>query len=92
MLDGDFAAFQEKIEKLDIVFEGLAVTCPNLRGEVLSFAWQGSLRLNGEEISLAGYKHYENPHCMADFPCTQMEIHHGEYLLRLDFSSPSPAE
>jgi hypothetical protein len=91
-LDGDFATFQEKIEKLDIVFEGLAVTCPNLRGEVLSFAWQGPVLLNGEEIPLAAYKHYENPYCTADFPCTQMEIRQGEYLLRLDFSSPSSAE
>ena len=89
-LDGDFVTFQEKIGKLDIVFEGLTVTCPNLRGEVLSFAWQGPLLLNGEELPLAGYRHYENPYCMAEFPCPQMEIRQGEYLLRLDFSSPPP--
>jgi hypothetical protein len=84
-LDGDFQTFQEKVLALDVVFEELAVRCGTLRGETLAFGWQGPLLRNGEEQPITGFKHYENPYCIADLPATQMEIRYGDQLMRLDF-------
>lgn len=82
--DGDFSAFQEKVLALGVTFEGLSVHCTTLRGETLSFAWEGPLLRNGQEQPLAGFKHYENPYCVADLPTTQMEIRSQDYMLRLN--------
>ncbi len=85
-LDGSFAEFQDKILALDVAFEDLAVRCATLRGETLAFGWEGPLLRNGEEQPLTGFKHYENPYCVADLPAEQMEIHYGEEGLRLSFA------
>jgi hypothetical protein len=85
-LDGSFAEFQERVLGLEVTFEGLAVRCATLRGETLAFGWEGPLQVDGREQSLAGFKHYENPYCVADWPATQMEIRFRDQLLRLDFS------
>ncbi|MDP2858715.1 MAG: hypothetical protein Q8P50_12155, partial [Bacillota bacterium] len=87
-LDGGFVAFQEKVLALGVTFDGLSVSCDTLRGETLSFGWEGALVRNGQEQPLAGFKHYENPYCVADLPANQMQVRSGDYLLRLDFSLP----
>jgi hypothetical protein len=85
VLDGDFNTFQEKVLGLTVKFEEQSVDCTTLRGEALSFGWQGPFLRNGQEQSLSEFMHYENPYTLAKYPCTQMEIQHGEDLLRLDF-------
>jgi hypothetical protein len=85
-LDGEFGAFQDKVLALDITLEDLALRCHTLRGEVLSFGWQGPFMRDGQEQPLAGFKHYENPYTVADLPCTRLDIQYGQDLLRLDFS------
>jgi hypothetical protein len=84
-LDGDFETFQEKVLALDVAFEGLSVRCATLRGETLAFGWQGPLLRNGEEQSITGFKHYENPYCVAELPAEQIEIRYGDQLMRLNF-------
>ena len=84
--DGTFEAFQEKVLALDVHFEESGVRCSTLRGEALSFAWEGPLLVNGKEQPITGFGHYENPYCVADVPADQMDIHYGDYLLRLDFT------
>jgi len=71
-----------------VTFDGLSVSCDTLRGETLSFGWEGALVRNGQEQPLAGFKHYENPYCVADLPANPMQVRSGDYLLRLDFSLP----
>ena len=84
-LDGDFETFQRKVLALGVAFDGLSASCETLRGETLSFAWEGSLLRNGQTQPLAGFKHYENPYCIADLPCPEMVVRSGDYLLRLQF-------
>ncbi|MBN1312603.1 MAG: hypothetical protein JXB30_14400 [Anaerolineae bacterium] len=83
-LDGTFSDFQEKVLALDITFEDLSVQCATLRGDTLAFGWEGPLLLNGREQSITGFKHYENPYCVADLSATQMDISFGDQLMRLN--------
>ncbi len=73
---------------MDLTFEGLSVHWSTLRGETLSFGWEGPLLRNGQEQPLAGFKHYENPYCVADLPARQIEVRSQDYLLRLDLTAP----
>ena len=82
-LDGDFAAFQDKILALDVAFDELSVRCATLRGETLAFGWEGPLMRNGQEEPITGFKHYDNPYCVADLPASQMEIRYGDQAMRL---------
>jgi hypothetical protein len=87
--DGDFGAFQEKVVALDVAFDGLSIHCNTLRGEALSFSWEGPLLCNEQELPLTGFKHYENPYCVAELPAVQLEVRSQDYLLRLDFGDIS---
>ena len=84
--DGSFRDFQERILQLRPRFDGLSVTLPTLRGETLSFGWQGPLRVNGQEQPITGFRHYDNPYCAADLGAPCMDIRHGEEVLRLHLS------
>jgi hypothetical protein len=84
-LDGDFAAFQQKVLALSVVFDDLTVRCPTLRGETLEFGWEGPLRRNGEEQPIAGFPHYDNPYCVAELPARQLDIRFGDQILQLSF-------
>jgi hypothetical protein len=86
-LDGDFEAFQEKVLALEVTFEELSVRCGTLRGETLAFGWRGPLLHNGKEQPITGFKHYENPYCVAELPAAQIDIRYGEQLMRLNFEA-----
>jgi len=83
--DGSFAGFQEKVLALEPQFEGLSVRLPTLRGQGLAFGWEGPLTVDGDEQPITGFKHYDNPYCVAELPTTLMEIRRGGDLLRLNF-------
>jgi hypothetical protein len=85
-LDGDFGTFQDKTLALDVNFGELSVRCATLRGETLAFGWEGPLMRNDQVESIAGFKHYDNPYCVADLPASQMEIRYGEQAMRLSFA------
>jgi hypothetical protein len=86
-LDGDFAQFQDKILGLDVSFGDLSVRCNTLRGETLAFGWQGPLMRNDKEQPITGFKHYDNPYCVADLPASQMVVRHGGQAMRLNFAA-----
>jgi hypothetical protein len=88
-LDGDFAAFQEKILALEINFNDDMVHCKTLRGETLAFGWSGPLLCDGKEVPLSGFPHYNHPFGTAEMPCNSMEIRFNEDLLKLDFTGLS---
>jgi hypothetical protein len=85
-LDGDFVAFQEKTLALDVNFGELSVRCTTLRGETLAFGWEGALMRNNQVEPINGFKHYDNPYCVADLPASQMEIRYGDQAMRLNFA------
>ncbi len=86
-LDGDFSAFQDKILALAVTFEGLSMRCATLRGETLAFGWKGPLLRNGQVEPITGFKHYDNPYCVADLPASQMDVRYGDLTMRLKFAS-----
>jgi hypothetical protein len=83
--DGDCLDFQKKVHALDVEFDGTAVRCTTHRGERLSFGWEEPLLVNGKEQALSGFKHYENPYCVAELPASQIEIRTDHYLMKLTF-------
>jgi hypothetical protein len=94
-LDGDgfaslttgFKSFQEKILALDVKYNGLNVRCNTLRGETLEFGWQGDFKRNGQVEPITGFKHYDNPYCVAELNSSQLEVRFGEQALRLNFAT-----
>jgi hypothetical protein len=84
-LDGDFASFQKKILELEITHLDRSVRFNTLRGETLSFGWQGPFLRNDQEQPLAGFDHYENPFVVSEYPSRQLEIRFGETALVLKF-------
>lgn len=87
-LDGSFNAFQLNILALALAVqhENLSVRCDTLRGETLEFGWQGEFKRNGQPEPLSGFKHYDNPYCVADFPASQMDVRYGDTTMRLKFA------
>jgi hypothetical protein len=83
--DGSFEDFQKKVLALEVDLQDLGVSCTTLRGETLSFGWEGPLTVNGQEQPLSGYAHYDNPYCRAEWPASAIEIQYGDYMLRLHF-------
>jgi hypothetical protein len=90
-VDGAFVAFQEQILGLPVSFEGNTVRCKTLRGDTLSFGWEGAFTVNDAALPSDGFRHVENMYTTADLPCHEMEIHYGGQGLRLDFTLPDSA-
>jgi len=86
-LDGDFSSFQKKILALDLEYSGASVRFSTLRGEGLSFGWQGPFLRDDRDQPLSGFEHYENPYVASGYPSRQLEIRYGESVLRLEFGS-----
>ena len=84
--DGTFAQFQDAILALDVTFEGLAVRLTSLRGETMSFGWQGPLEINGEPQAITGFRHHESLYGVADLPAEEMVVMFGEQALRLSLA------
>jgi hypothetical protein len=84
-LDGNYAQFKDRILAMKVEFDDQSVKLHSLRGDDLAFGWQGPLLLNGKEQPITGFKHYENPYCVADQGASQMEIHFGQDGVRLKF-------
>ncbi len=85
--DGDFAAFQAKVQALPITYGDLSVRWETLRGDTLALDWTGPFFRNGEPLSLAVENAVENPYCVAGIPTDAMEIRYGDVAMRLDFGT-----
>jgi len=88
-LDDDFKTFQKKILALELEYADTTVRFSTLRGETLSFGWQGPFLRNGLEHPLSGFAHYENPFVSSEYPSHQLEIRYGESAVRLQFGGPT---
>jgi hypothetical protein len=88
-VDGDFKSFQEKILDLPVQFGELSVKLSTLLGDEISFDFSHSLLVNGDEIPLSDYPHFESPYSSTPLNSKQMDIVYGDTVLRLDFSFQS---
>lgn len=88
-LDGDFSSFQGRILELDLKYAdaSASVHFTTLRGETLSFGWQGPFLREDQEQPLSGFEHYEHPYAASEYPSRRLEIQFGEAGLRLEFGS-----
>jgi hypothetical protein len=84
-LDGTFATFQKKVLALPLRAGEETVEFTTLRGDTLRFGRQGPLLVNGEDVPLKGFPHYENPFTTTPLDSREMVITWGEEGLRLDF-------
>lgn len=84
--DGTFTAFKQKVLRMDLRWQELGVSCKTLRGEQVSFGWEGPLLINGKEQSIHGFKHHESPYGVAELPASQMDIRLKDIVMRLDFA------
>ena len=84
-VDGVFSKFQHKILAIKPEWKGLSVEFKTLRGEQLSFGWEGAFMINGNERPLTGFKHIDNPYCSVDIPANQMDITFGDNRMKLNF-------
>lgn len=82
---GTFAHFAETIMASAITFDGLnvAYTSPSLG--VITFGWQGVLRVAGDAVDLHNYPRFDNPYCQAEFGVRQYMIRYGDEEHRLSF-------
>jgi hypothetical protein len=85
LLDGSFVDFQKKILAMRVYCKDLSVKFKSLRNDRLAFSWQQSFGVNGVEQSLSGFRHFENPYCIADLPADQMDIVYQDKGIRLKF-------
>jgi len=85
-LDGSFSDFQEKVLALNVTFGDLSARSATLRGDSVSFGWHGPLLLNGAEQPITGFKHYDNPYCVAELPAQRMEVRIADQVLKLSFA------
>jgi hypothetical protein len=84
-LDGEFSSFKTKILALELEYVEDSVQFHTLRGDLLSFGWQGPFLRNQQEQPLSGFKHYENPFVESQNSGQQLEIRFGDSALRLEF-------
>jgi hypothetical protein len=82
--DGSFGQFRERVLALDVDYEELGVRCATLRGQTVSFGWEGPLIIDGMEQPITGFMHYDTPYAAVSWPATDMEIHFGGQSLALD--------
>ncbi len=83
--DGSFIDFIKKVLAMKPEWQEAGVKVKTLRGDELSFGWEGALMLNGTAQPISGFKHYENAYCVSDLPATQIEIERNGLLMRLNF-------
>jgi hypothetical protein len=85
LLDGSFDEFQQAIENLRMNFDHLSANFDTLRGDALSFDWEGPFMVNNQEQALTGFKHYENIYSVTDLSATQIDIFFQDEGIRLKF-------
>jgi hypothetical protein len=80
-----FRKFQKACMAIKPEWSALGVAFRNLQGDAIEFGWEGDFIVNGQAQPLKGFKHIENPYCVVELGAAQMDIQHGETLLRLNF-------
>ena len=88
--DGSFDEFQDAVRSLHVDLREQGASCTTLRGDTLSFGWEGPFLVNGEEQPLSGFRHYDNPYCVTEVGAPQIDIGYGDTVMRLHFEGECP--
>lgn len=91
-VDGEFAAFIERILQAPLKFGRLKVEYGSPSQGNLSFGWKEPLLQNGQAISQSDFPRYDNPYVQASFPSDQIEVRAGDNHLRLDWKNAKREE
>jgi len=83
---GSFAGFVQAITASTVTCEGLQAHYRSPSQGWFEFGWQGPLRVNGQPISLRGYKRFDNPYCQCEFTDPRMTIRRGEQSYTIDLT------
>jgi hypothetical protein len=86
-VDGDFAAFVDRVARATLRCDGLGVAYDSPSQGLLEFGWYGELRQNGSAVRLGNYRRYGNPYTQADFPAGTVTFRHNDQSLTLDWAT-----
>lgn len=87
-LDGDFNEFCRRVRALPMLLAPLNLQYQTLRGDHLSFGWQGGFMVNGAAYTLHGSRHYDNRYCSVEWPAPRMPLSLGAETTELDLRAP----
>ena len=85
-LDGTFENFQGKIKEMDFSIDDQSIRIHNLRGDDIIFGPGSHLNVNDQVQDISGFRHYESPYCIAEYPAKEMIIGFGDQGMKLNFS------
>lgn len=86
-VDGSFESFIANITTADLEIQGLEVKFDSPGNGLISFNWDGPLRMGGTAIPLDGYQRFDNPYAQVDFNSLVYKIEFDGHALRLDFAA-----
>jgi hypothetical protein len=84
---GSFAEFQKAILRRPPTFGEMSVSYVSLRGETISFDWDGPLLVDKTAQPLSNFQHYESPYGTCAFGATNMDIHFADWTLKLNLDT-----
>ena len=88
-VDGDFAAFRQRIVEAPLLFAADRVSYQSPSLGQIEFSWKGPLLLEGQGVPLADYPRYGGPTVQADFPSEIIAVKAGSRTLTLNWKDAS---
>ncbi|GHV86768.1 hypothetical protein AGMMS50255_0640 [Spirochaetia bacterium] len=83
--NGSFEQFTGSFKNAAFSGDTFAFNYASPSAGTLSFGWNESLKINGEEIPIHGYKRYDNPYCQTEFGEKSYHIRCGGEEVKLEF-------
>ncbi len=99
--DGSWAEFQDRVLAIEVQCEE-AARLTTLRGDELTFGWEGPLLVSGQVQAITGFWHYDSPYCVTDWspsnspgwsidePAVYMDIRFQDWMMRLNLARTMP--
>ncbi|MFZ5832472.1 MAG: hypothetical protein ACOY3P_20490 [Planctomycetota bacterium] len=88
--DRDFATFCRNVGGMAVHYADSGVKLRSLRGSEIEFTWTGPLLVDGREVPLAGYDHYDTPFCRTPWPSAGMLIRCAGEETELNWGDSEP--
>ena len=81
---GSFLRFISKVLESEVDCEGLSVRYHSPKNGVMSFGWEGALKVEGKEIAIDHYKRFDNPFCQSEYLSGKYVITYGGETLTIE--------
>jgi hypothetical protein len=85
--DSSFEDFVKSISEASLTVDGLKVEFDSPGNGKVEFAWDGALKVDGQDVPLSGYPRFDNPYAKIEFGSLNQKIEFGGQSLVLDFAS-----